>query len=103
MGTQYRSAIFYYSDEQKAIAERVMKEAQAKWKDPIATTLEPADTFYAGEPYHQNYLDANPGGYCTFSHRCTRCTLIKVISHGCQCLSADTDDVDVAGNHRLYW
>ena len=64
-GTQYRSAIFFSSDEEKRIAEEVISavNASAKWPGKIATTLEPAETFYQGEDYHQNYLQKNPGGY----------------------------------------
>lgn len=60
VGTQYRSAIFYHSPEQKEIAEKVTKEVQEKhYKDKqIVTQLVPAGTFYDAEEYHQvkNYL-----------------------------------------------
>lgn len=59
VGTQYRSAIFYHNDEQKKIAEEVIKElTEAKRFDkPIVTTLEPAGTFWEGEEYHQQYYE----------------------------------------------
>ena len=65
VGTQYRSAIFYHSPEQKITAERVKKEVaeSGKWKKPIATEIVPAVPFYSAEDYHQDYLKKNPGGY----------------------------------------
>ena len=57
-GSQYRSVIFYFSDEQKKIAEEE-KERQQKsgvWKKPIVTQIEPAVPFYKAEEYHQKYL-----------------------------------------------
>jgi peptide-methionine (S)-S-oxide reductase len=55
-GTQYRSAIFYYSESQKKTAEKSLKEAQKKFKDKIATEIVKANTFYPAEDYHQKYL-----------------------------------------------
>ena len=64
-GTQYRSAIFYHSDEQKQIAERVKArvEKSGAWKKPIVTEITKATPFYIAEDYHQKYLIKNPGGY----------------------------------------
>ena len=64
-GTQYRSAIFPQSAEQKATAEAVIARVNAtgKWKKPITTSIEPAATWYSAEKYHQDYLKKNPGGY----------------------------------------
>jgi len=59
-GTQYRSAIFYTSEEQKKTAEASKAEAQKKWKDPIATEIAPLKKFYPAEDYHQNYQARNP-------------------------------------------
>src|SRR5499427_5867499 len=62
VGRQYRSAIFYADDEQKRIAEayiRQLNEAHV-FNDPIATTLEKLETFYAAEEYHQDYAARNP-------------------------------------------
>jgi len=56
-GTQYRGGIYYHSDSQKKIAEEVMKRIQTQYKLPLATELLPADTFYAAEDYHQQYLE----------------------------------------------
>ena len=69
VGTQYRSAIFPQTPEQKATAERVIARVQAsgKWRRPITTSIEPASTWYSAEGYHQDYLRKNPGGYtCHF-------------------------------------
>jgi methionine-S-sulfoxide reductase len=65
VGTQYRSAIFPQTPEQKEIAERVKArvEASGKWKRPITTSIEPASTWYSAEGYHQDYLRKHPGGY----------------------------------------
>jgi len=69
VGTQYRSAIFPQTPEQKSTAERVKARVQAsgKWKRPITTTIEPASPWYSAEDYHQDYLRKHPGGYsCHF-------------------------------------
>jgi peptide methionine sulfoxide reductase msrA/msrB len=65
IGTQYRSAIFCASDEQKQTAERVKAQANKsdKWKRPIVTEIKMASEFYPAEDYHQKYLVNNPGGY----------------------------------------
>lgn len=64
-GSQYRSAIFYLSAEQKAAAEKASADANAsgRWKKPIVTEITPASTFWPAEDYHQDYLEKNPGGY----------------------------------------
>ena len=64
-GTQYRSAIFPQTEEQRATAERVIERvgASGRWKRPITTSIEPASTWYDAEEYHQDYLRKNPGGY----------------------------------------
>ena len=68
-GTQYRSAIFYHSPEQKAIAEKVVEDLGAAklWKDPIVTEIAQASRFYEAEGYHQEYFERNPAQpYCQF-------------------------------------
>jgi peptide-methionine (S)-S-oxide reductase len=68
VGTQYRSAIFYHSPEQKATAEQVITEVNAAkiWSASIVTQVAPFDTFYPAEDYHQEYFARNPTqGYCT--------------------------------------
>jgi len=68
VGTQYRSAIFYHTPEQQAIAEDVKNNvAQAIWDDPIVTEISPLSTYYPAEAYHQNYFKTNPyQSYCSF-------------------------------------
>jgi methionine-S-sulfoxide reductase len=69
VGTQYRSAIFYNTPEQKAIAEQVKARVNAsgKWPRPVVTEIVPAATWYSAEKYHQDYLQKHPGGYtCHF-------------------------------------
>jgi peptide-methionine (S)-S-oxide reductase len=57
VGTQYRSAIFVADDDQKRAAEASREAAQARFPRPIATTIEPASTFWKAEDYHQRYLE----------------------------------------------
>ena len=63
IGRQYRSAIFYADEQQKAVAESYIQQLNdAKIFDkPIATTLEPLDQFFPAEQYHQDYVVHNPG------------------------------------------
>lgn len=62
IGTSYRSAIFYHSDEQKRIAEEVIKEVteEAVYDDAIVTEVKPFDKFHIAEDYHQEYFANNP-------------------------------------------
>ncbi|MDV3458306.1 peptide-methionine (S)-S-oxide reductase MsrA [Sphingomonas sp. HF-S4] len=55
VGTQYRSAFFPHSDEQKAEAEAAIARASADWPAPIVTTIEPLSDWYPAEDYHQEY------------------------------------------------
>ena len=67
-GTQYRSAIFYHSPEQKQVAVEVMAAItkEAIYPRPIVTQVDPAGAWYEAEPYHQEYFARNPyQGYCT--------------------------------------
>ena len=69
IGTQYRSAVFYHTPEQKAAAEAAIGDLTAKkvWKDRIVTEITPAGPFYAAEDYHQEYFRNNPTQpYCQF-------------------------------------
>lgn len=69
VGTQYRSAIFYHNDEQRAIAEDYIKQLTeaGTWPDPIVTEIAKASTFYPAEDYHQNYYMQNGSQpYCAF-------------------------------------
>jgi peptide-methionine (S)-S-oxide reductase len=68
-GTSYRSAIFYVSDEQKAIAKDTIADVDASdlWPGKVVTELAPAGPFWEAEPEHQDYLLRNPAGYtCHF-------------------------------------
>jgi peptide-methionine (S)-S-oxide reductase len=62
VGTQYRSAVFYHSPEQKATVEQVVTdlEKQRVWDNPIVTQVAPFEVFYPAEDYHQEYYANNP-------------------------------------------
>ncbi|MBI4022695.1 peptide-methionine (S)-S-oxide reductase MsrA [Candidatus Berkelbacteria bacterium] len=66
VGDEYRTVIFYHSDEQQQLAERSKQqlEASGQYDQPLATTIEPATTFYPAGEEHQQYLAKHPGGYC---------------------------------------
>jgi len=65
VGSQYRSAIFYLSDEQKEIAEKVKAElAPNFYPKTIATEITPAGTFWRAEEYHQRYFANHPNAVC---------------------------------------
>ncbi len=67
IGTSYRSAIFYHSDEQKTVAEETVKyfNAQGVYDNPIVTQIAPFTKFYIAENYHQEYFANNPNQpYC---------------------------------------
>jgi peptide-methionine (S)-S-oxide reductase len=69
VGTSYRSAIFYTSDEQKQIAEDTIADVDASglWPGKVVTEVVPASDFWEAEPEHQDYLQRYPGGYtCHF-------------------------------------
>lgn len=68
-GTQYRSVIFYHSQQQKKIAEELKQKLElAKvWDNPIVTEISESSSFYDAEKYHQNYYNDNKSqGYCQF-------------------------------------
>lgn len=68
-GTQYRSAIFYSSPDQKETAEKIKErvDKSGAWKKPSVTQVLKLETFWSAEDYHQDYLQKNPGGYtCHF-------------------------------------
>ena len=69
VGTSYRSAIFYTSDEQRRIAEDTIADVDASglWPGKVVTEVVPASDFWEAEPEHQDYLERYPGGYtCHF-------------------------------------
>ncbi len=70
VGTQYRSAVFYHDDEQKEIVETFIEQLESAdaYDDPIVTEVEPLETFYEAEEYHQDYFEKNPNdAYCTIN------------------------------------
>jgi peptide-methionine (S)-S-oxide reductase len=68
VGTQYRSGIYPFNDEQRKLAEASLESYQQSLRDTghgrITTEIKPAGDFYYAEDYHQQYLAKNPGGYC---------------------------------------
>ncbi|HYE23412.1 MAG TPA: peptide-methionine (S)-S-oxide reductase MsrA [Candidatus Paceibacterota bacterium] len=64
VGTQYRSAIFYTSENQREVAERVAQEVAPKYQAPIATEVTPAVAFWRAEEYHQRYAEKHPEAAC---------------------------------------
>ncbi len=68
-GTQYRSVIFYHTDEQRKAAENYKSQLEASkvFKNPIVTEISPLPDYYPAENYHQNYFDLNPNqSYCQY-------------------------------------
>ena len=67
VGSQYRSVIFHHSDEQRRVAEEVIREAQSQLDAPVVTQLKPAPEYFRAETYHQEYFRHNAAqGYCMF-------------------------------------
>ena len=67
IGSQYRTSIFYQTDEQRQLAEQIIEEMtnEKTWDAPIVTTLEPLTKFWPAEDYHDNYVQRNPqNAYC---------------------------------------
>ncbi len=64
IGVQYRTALFYFSDEDKDFIKNYFDEIKKNYKKPILTEIKPAGVFWPAEEYHQKYLDKNPNGYC---------------------------------------
>src|SRR3954452_23696335 len=77
VGTQYRSALYYVNDEQRETIERSRAKFQealsAKRFGEIATEVAPLGEYFYAEPYHQQYLDKNPGGYCPLHATGVKC------------------------------
>jgi peptide-methionine (S)-S-oxide reductase len=70
VGPQYRSAIFYHSDEQRRVAEEIVREfaAEKVFADPIVTEIQPAGEFWPAEDYHNEYFRRNPAlPYCSYA------------------------------------
>jgi peptide-methionine (S)-S-oxide reductase len=64
IGDSYRTAIFYFDDGQKRLAEAAKKAAQANFKEPIVTEITPAGPFYEAEDYHQKFTERTGRGMC---------------------------------------
>lgn len=81
VGSQYRSAIYYHSPQQKAEAEALMGElaAQRVFAAPIVTELAPAGIFYPAEDYHQEYAKKNPVRYGFYRATCGRDRRLKEV------------------------
>jgi peptide-methionine (S)-S-oxide reductase len=79
VGTQYRSAIYYTSDEQKAVAEEVTtayeSALRAKGLDSVTTEIAAAGPFFYAEDYHQQYLHKVPNGYCGLKGTGVSCSI----------------------------
>ena len=65
IGDQYRSVIFFHDSEQEEAAQRSKALEQVNWSAPIVTQIEPAETFYEAEDYHQQYLEKRGRSTCT--------------------------------------
>ncbi|KPJ95563.1 MAG: methionine sulfoxide reductase A [Gammaproteobacteria bacterium SG8_15] len=79
VGTQYRSGIYYFDDEQRQLAEQSLQayqdRLQASGFAAISTEINPSSTFYYAEDYHQQYLAKNPDGYCGLGGTGVSCSL----------------------------
>jgi peptide-methionine (S)-S-oxide reductase len=79
VGTQYRSAIYTYTPEQKRLAESSQAAYESSLRDAgydaITTEIADAPEFYYAEPYHQQYLDKNPMGYCGLGGTGVSCSI----------------------------
>ncbi|HJV34858.1 peptide-methionine (S)-S-oxide reductase MsrA [Geomonas sp.] len=71
-GTQYRTAVFYTSDEQRSVAEQSKRELEEKVPGGIVTEIVPAGAFYPAEEYHQQYYKKNPERYKMYHDGCGR-------------------------------
>jgi peptide-methionine (S)-S-oxide reductase len=65
LGDQYRSVVFFHDREQQGAALRSKAQEQANWPAPVVTQIEPAETFYEAEDYHQQYLEKRGRAACT--------------------------------------
>lgn len=89
IGTQYRSVIFYNSDEQKQVVEKSLEEdGQPLWKNKIVTEIVPLKVFWPAEDYHQDYFNQHPEqAYCQIVINPKVSKLKKQFSHLLQELS----------------
>jgi len=79
VGSQYRSAIFYHSDEQRraALESKAALEKSKPFTGPVVTEITPAGIFYAAEEYHQHYYKKNPLRYAYYRNGCGRDRRLK--------------------------
>jgi methionine-R-sulfoxide reductase len=86
-GTQYRSAIYYTSDEQRRLAEATRdaynEALRRKGMGAVTTEIAPAGPFYYAEDYHQQYLHKVPNGYCGLAGTGVTCPLPAAVGGGC--------------------
>jgi peptide-methionine (S)-S-oxide reductase len=79
VGTQYRSGIYVYSEDQRRAAQRSKEEYEAALRQhgyaPVTTEIRDAPAFYYAEEYHQQYLAKNPGGYCGLGGTGVKCAV----------------------------
>lgn len=67
VGTQYRSGVYYTTEEDKSRIIDAVERAKSNWQNPIVTEIEPLTVFYPAEDYHHDYYTKNPTqGYCNF-------------------------------------
>jgi len=80
-GSQYRSAVFYATDEEKRLAEasKATIEQTKEFPAPIVTELVPASTFYQAEDYHQDYYKKNPFRYKYYKYSCGRAKRLEAL------------------------
>ena len=64
IGNQYRTGVYYINSNDLPIINKILKEEEVKYNDPIVTEILPLSSYYLAEEYHQKYLKKNPGGYC---------------------------------------
>jgi peptide-methionine (S)-S-oxide reductase len=70
VGSQYRSIVLFHDDEQRQLAAAYIEALDEEYDDDVVTELEPLETFYEAEAYHQDYFEKNPNdAYCTFHAR----------------------------------
>ena len=76
-GTQYRTGIYYFDEEDLKIIRNYIETIQQNYPDPIVVEVKQATEFWDAEEYHQDYLDLNPGGYCHIGEN-KYCALDKI-------------------------
>ncbi len=80
VGTQYRSALYTYSDAQMTAAKGAVERYEKAYGRPVTTELRDAPTYYPAEDYHQQYLAKNPQGYCMHGPTGVSCPIPQKVS-----------------------